>query len=298
MQFSKIIKAGLRVASVSQRARFSASLPAITHFQPLQSSSPLFSGRRFLSTSQPLREEYLREESEDGGLEKGEGFKRKFPPAETLFVGNLPFAASEDDLRTIFSPFGNVKRVNIAVHPDGTQRGYAHVEFSSKETAIRVIESDKEDPIYFLSRNLVLDFAPPRSRVFNEPYHTLYLFDFRGEEKDIEELFAPWSEDIKRVTLLRDGATGRSYGNGFVEFTDIDVAAKVLESMNNRKMPNGWSLNLNFAHPPRSRNTDRNEYGMRKKEFGQGKKSFKRRSPGSFGGDRGGPRRSDDWVDS
>ena len=88
------------------------------------------------------------------------------------------------------------------MHPDGTSRGFAHVEFLSKEDAIRVIESDRQDPMYMLNRSLGLDYATPRNRrKLNDPYHTLYIYDFRGKEEDLQEIFNEFSESIKRWRL-------------------------------------------------------------------------------------------------
>ena len=57
-----------------------------------------------------------------------------------IFVGNLSFQTTQDDLVAAFSQYGNVERVNIVTDRDtGQSRGFAFVEMSERrdaETAI------------------------------------------------------------------------------------------------------------------------------------------------------------------
>ncbi len=57
-----------------------------------------------------------------------------------IFVGNLSFQTTQEDLLATFSQYGNVERVNIITDRDsGQPRGFAFVEMTEKrdaETAI------------------------------------------------------------------------------------------------------------------------------------------------------------------
>jgi RNA recognition motif-containing protein len=51
-----------------------------------------------------------------------------------LFVGNLPFSASEADIRELFSEFGAIVDLHIPLDRDsGRPRGFAFVTLSSRE---------------------------------------------------------------------------------------------------------------------------------------------------------------------
>jgi len=53
-----------------------------------------------------------------------------------LYVGNLPFGLSEQDLEELFSQVGVVESVNIVTDRDtGRSRGFAFVEMDSREAA-------------------------------------------------------------------------------------------------------------------------------------------------------------------
>jgi cold-inducible RNA-binding protein len=57
-----------------------------------------------------------------------------------IFVGNLSYQTTQDELHTAFSAYGNVERVNIITDRDtGQPRGFAFVEMTERrdaETAI------------------------------------------------------------------------------------------------------------------------------------------------------------------
>lgn len=59
-----------------------------------------------------------------------------------LYVGNLPFSATEQELEDLFSQSGQVDSVSIVTDRDtGRSRGFAFVEMSTKEAAEAAIEA-------------------------------------------------------------------------------------------------------------------------------------------------------------
>ena len=62
--------------------------------------------------------------------------------SKKLFVANLPFSASEEDLRELFSSAGTVSDVHIAHdRQTGRPRGFGFVEMSSSDEAQNAIET-------------------------------------------------------------------------------------------------------------------------------------------------------------
>lgn len=53
----------------------------------------------------------------------------------TVFVGNLSFNTEVDKLWDLFGPCGNIKDVRLGKKPDGSSKGFAHIEFDSEEAA-------------------------------------------------------------------------------------------------------------------------------------------------------------------
>jgi cold-inducible RNA-binding protein len=59
---------------------------------------------------------------------------------KNIFVGNLSFNTNEDELRTLFEPFGQVDRISIMTDRDtGRSRGFGFVEMASNEDGDKAI---------------------------------------------------------------------------------------------------------------------------------------------------------------
>jgi RNA recognition motif-containing protein len=59
---------------------------------------------------------------------------------KNIFVGNLSFNTSEDELRQIFEAFGQVDRVSILTDREtGRSRGFAFVEMTNTEEGDKAI---------------------------------------------------------------------------------------------------------------------------------------------------------------
>src|ERR1700751_5355708 len=57
-----------------------------------------------------------------------------------IFVGNLNYSTTQDDLHATFAQFGNVERVNVVTDRDsGQPRGFAFVEMTDANEAQNAI---------------------------------------------------------------------------------------------------------------------------------------------------------------
>lgn len=76
-----------------------------------------------------------------------------------LFVGNLPYDATADELRTMFSAYGRVLSATIAADREtGQLRGFGFVEMAEgTDEAIQNLHQAK-----FGGRNLTVNEAQPR----------------------------------------------------------------------------------------------------------------------------------------
>lgn len=63
-----------------------------------------------------------------------------------LFVRNLPFSATEEDLRSVFEPFGTVTECHIPCDDDKHNKGFAFVNFESANAASKALATlDRSD---------------------------------------------------------------------------------------------------------------------------------------------------------
>ncbi|MFS8857872.1 RNA-binding protein [Synechococcus sp. H55.7] len=79
----------------------------------------------------------------------------------TIFVGNLSFKASEEDLRLVFAEYGTVKQIKLPVDREtGRKRGFAFVELENEADEQKAI--DELDGATWMGRDLRVNKAMPR----------------------------------------------------------------------------------------------------------------------------------------
>lgn len=83
-------------------------------------------------------------------------------PNPKLFIGGLAWAATDEDLRSVFASFGELISATVVRFPDtGRSKGFGFVEYASTEEAV---EAKKElDGKEIAGRNIKIDFARPRT---------------------------------------------------------------------------------------------------------------------------------------
>ncbi|MBG0791895.1 MAG: RNA-binding protein [Desulfovibrionaceae bacterium] len=80
---------------------------------------------------------------------------------KSIYVGNIPFSASEDDLRDLFAAHGEVLSIKLITDREtGRFRGFGFVEMED-EGALAAIEA--LDGIEMNGRNLKVNEAKPRA---------------------------------------------------------------------------------------------------------------------------------------
>ena len=78
-----------------------------------------------------------------------------------LYVGNLPFEMTEDDLQELFAAHGAVVSAKVITDREtGRARGFGFVEMEQDEDAQKAIQS--LDGQEFKGRNLKVNVAKPR----------------------------------------------------------------------------------------------------------------------------------------
>jgi RNA recognition motif-containing protein len=80
-----------------------------------------------------------------------------------IYVGNLAYSVTENELRSAFSAFGEVASVNVIVDRDtGQSKGFGFVEMSDGAAAEAAIKALNGTPLN--GRNLKVNQAKPREQ--------------------------------------------------------------------------------------------------------------------------------------
>lgn len=78
-----------------------------------------------------------------------------------LYVGNLPYSTTEDDLRSAFAEFGEVQSVNVISDKfTGQSKGFAFVEMVENAAADAAIKALNDTSMG--GRNIKVNQAKPR----------------------------------------------------------------------------------------------------------------------------------------
>lgn len=100
--------------------------------------------------------------------------------ATKLLIKNLAFEADKDELKKLFSPFGEIKSLRIPKKLDGSHRGFAFIEFISHEESKKAFQALLNT--HFYGRKLVIEWA--------------------NKEKNIEDMRADTERKLKASQVV------------------------------------------------------------------------------------------------
>lgn len=79
----------------------------------------------------------------------------------SIFVGNLPFRAEQEDVAELFAPFGEVSSCSLPLERDtGRKRGFAFVEMADEAAEAKAVEALQGAEL--MGRPLRINKAEPR----------------------------------------------------------------------------------------------------------------------------------------
>lgn len=166
-----------------------------------------------------------------GGRSRGRGRNRRGPmrkakggPGCRVYVGNLPWETSWQDLKDLMRDVGDVLYADIYSNDQGMSKGSGVVEFSNSEDAQEAIE--KMQDYEYNGRNLSV-------REFEENDGGRKVFvgnlNFQTSWQDLKDTFREVGE-VAFVKIFEDD-DGRSKGSAIIEFEE-PLAAQAIEQMN------------------------------------------------------------------
>ncbi|XP_069720649.1 nucleolin isoform X2 [Phaenicophaeus curvirostris] len=169
---------------------------------------------------------------------------KKERDARTLFVKNLPYRLTEDEIREVFE---NALEIRIVMNKEGNSKGMAYIEFKTEAEANKALEEKKGTEID--GRTMVIDFTGEKSNQEHQKgggeSKTLIVnnLSYAASEETLQELF-------KKASSIKVPQTnqGRPKGYAFVEFPTAEDAKEALNSCNNTEIE-GRAIRLEFSSP-------------------------------------------------
>lgn len=119
-----------------------------------------------------------------------------------LFVGNLPFSMSQDQLTAIFAPYGTVVSANIVSDRfSGRSKGFGFVEFEKDEDAMKAITelNDSEQD----GRKIAVKEAIAREEQPVQPVEAVSS-PVKKETEEMEPIGIPTDEPIEEPEKIEE----------------------------------------------------------------------------------------------
>jgi len=168
-----------------------------------------------------------------------------------LYVKNLPLEFGDSDFKGMFEKFGTITSIRVMTK-DGKSKGFGFVNFAAHEEAKAAIEGLNNTEVAEGKRLVVVraQKKEEREKQLRERFEqmklerqkkyagvNLYIKNL-SDEIDDERLLTEFSAfgSITSAVVMRDRATKKSKGFGFVCFSAQDEAMKAMSEMNGRML--------------------------------------------------------------
>lgn len=133
------------------------SNPSKTWSQPAVSPQQTSAATASSSTSTPNSVEPMNKPSTIKGASNRDksdasGLKDKLKEGFSLYVRNLPFSVTEEQIRKAFSDSGEIRQIVLQAH-----KGYCFIEYGTPEAVLSVIRNAEASPKYMEGRELTIE---------------------------------------------------------------------------------------------------------------------------------------------
>nr|CAD7459729.1 unnamed protein product [Timema tahoe] len=178
-----------------------------------------------------------------------------------VFLSNLAYTVSEEDVKEMLSAVGNITHVSIEKDSKGKSKGFGHVEFQNKIAAQEALKKDREPVkgrLMFVSQYAVdRQHRTNPASMFAKTLEKTKLFvkglPLSVTEDDLKRIFGQHAtpKAVRLVTFK----TGKSRGFAYVEFSTEEEARKVLEMLDETDLQ-GHKISVAFSDPSFRRQED------------------------------------------
>jgi len=165
---------------------------------------------------------------------------------KTLYVGNLDNGVTEDLILAVFNQIGSVKGCKIIREPGNDP--YCFVEFQNHIAANAALTTMNKRVL--LSKEIKVNWAASPGGMPKQDtsqHHHIFVGDLSPEidTETLKNAFAPFGE-ISDCRVVRDPATNKSKGYGFVSFVRKNDASAAIEQMSGQWL-GSRSIRTNWA---------------------------------------------------
>jgi RNA recognition motif-containing protein len=211
-------------------------------------------------------------------ISKPKGTQAPEPEGCKLYVGNLGYSTTSEDLREHFSKYGSVADLTVVTDREtGNSRGFAFVTFSSPSEASAAV--DALDGYEVDGRELRVNLSKPReARTQDSGYgggrgdnsygnrgggggggggavdtNKVFVGNLGWDttQEDLQSAFSQYGQ-LTDVKLVTDRDTGNSRGFAFVTYANSEAAESAIQQMDGQEL-DGREIRVNISQPKKPR---------------------------------------------
>ncbi|KAJ8927691.1 hypothetical protein NQ314_019822 [Rhamnusium bicolor] len=119
-----------------------------------------------------------------------------------LVLKNLPFKATEANLKEYFEQYGDIANVELLKKPDGKLRGCGFVQFHLVQKAAKARHHTNGKQ--FMGREIKVDFAKPKDRYKKEIKKENESVEIKEEPIDVDEIKEEDADQKDKVEALKE----------------------------------------------------------------------------------------------
>ncbi|CAI5757559.1 unnamed protein product [Candida verbasci] len=169
-----------------------------------------------------------------------------------VYIKNLAQSLSEDEIKKLFEPFGEITSFHLEKDSEGTSKGFAFINFENHDAAQKSIDELNDKEVEGLKlyvgraqkkseRSSELRESFEKARIEKaQKYQGINLYiknlDESVDSKELEELFQEFGQITSAKVMVYEN--GKSRGFGFVCFTTPEEATKAISQMNQKLIKN------------------------------------------------------------
>ncbi|KAJ9661817.1 hypothetical protein H2198_001782 [Neophaeococcomyces mojaviensis] len=181
-------------------------------------------------------------------------------PKPTIYIGNLFFDVTENDLNKEFSRFGTIQNTRLIRDARGLSKGFAYLTFENTEQAQAAVNDLNQQ--LFEGRRLLVAFAHQteasqrteyqerRNKVQNPPSKTLFIgnMSFEMTDRDLNNLFRG-IRNVIDVRVAIDRRTGQPRGFAHADFVDVKSAMEAMKVLEGKETY-GRKIRVDYSFGP------------------------------------------------
>ncbi|MCP9263905.1 Squamous cell carcinoma antigen recognized by T-cells 3-like protein [Dirofilaria immitis] len=129
-----------------------------------------------------------------------------------IFINNVHYDATEEQLKEIFAIFGKIRDIRIVTHKSGKSKGCAYIEYENDDEAAKAVKAGED--LILLERKLSVAISNPPKRKEQMQRFSLNTASSSHQRNKIDLIPRTLARTAKVAKSVENGSSSSSNGSG------------------------------------------------------------------------------------